>query len=62
MIGGAFDSEKTITQEQDPSGWSRIGMPLQNTMLNCVQDMLGTGSQRGSTRSRIWGNIEWALS
>jgi DcmR-like sensory protein len=34
----------------------------QNIMLNCVQEMLGTGSRRGFDRSRIWGNMEWALS
>ena len=68
MVGGAFDSEKTITQEQDPSGWSRIGMHLQNTMLNCVQDMLGTGSRRGFDpvthlgQYRVGLVIEWALS
>jgi len=33
----------------------------QNTILNCVQDMLGTGTRRGFDRSRIWGNMEWAL-
>ncbi len=33
----------------------------QNTMLNCVQEMLGTGTRRGFDRSRMWGNMEWAL-
>ncbi len=31
-------------------------------MLDCVQEMLGTGTRRGFDRSRIWGNMEWALS
>ncbi len=33
----------------------------QNSMLNCVQEMLGTGTRRGFDRARIWANMEWAL-
>ena len=36
-------------------------MPLQNTMLNCVQDMLGTGSRRGFDPVTHPGQ-RWALS
>jgi hypothetical protein len=32
------------------------------TMLEFIQEALGTGVRRGFPRTRLWANMEWALS